>query len=646
MVQILPPTSKAEGPKPTSDPQKVTTVVLGSTLESIEEADGADTLPQAEEHVAAPQATDPQEVAAALPAETAPEPVASRGPSWLLLAGGGTLMFACGIGLAAWLQSGSNETSAALPTGAAETAAEQPAPLKVPADANDSPVVTADYEAAPAATSETEAPLEREPAQLEAATADTRVDDSDDTSPADDPSSDALATTPADSQAQSLDLSVDQPPRQVDPPADSPDIDDLALAAPPEFDPLDFDPTTIELVLTRGGSAADQEDASPPAAAEAGRPAGDEPAVALDEQLAAAGRREAVTVARGPSSDPRNNPPSAPADPLLAVVVPRIDLKDMPLVAAVDFFSELTGTPITLSPQALSRAGISPSSDVSFQATDAPIGSVLSEGIAPRRLQTETRGPHVIVTRVGYDEPRATIHRLSDLADDDPEALTELLAAVGPPAARGQAINESGQLQLDARRGEHFDLLILCERLRAARGVALQTKYPRRLASRGPALGGLWPTLSRRTTFSFVEPTPFREIVRHIERVTQWTVLVDWVSLTDGAAMGPRSTLTAATTNRPWREALDGLLTPLGLAWAPIDEQTIWIASQSQIDAEAPTDFYPTSQRLGRAAIERLIRQQPDADAFYDEPSRRLIVRGGADAHLQAWRAIGEAVAR
>ena len=106
-------------------------------------------------------------------------------------------------------------------------------------------------------------------------------------------------------------------------------------------------------------------------------------------------------------------------------------------------------------------------------------------------------------------------------------------------------------------------------------------------------------TLERRTTFSFIQPTSLRDVVAHWRRATGRPVLVDWRSL-GAVGLGPGTTIECAVTNRPWEEALDGVLGPLRLGWAAVDE-TLWIASLRDTLHNAARGVLPPRQRTRRA---------------------------------------------
>ncbi|QDT69890.1 hypothetical protein MalM25_28330 [Planctomycetes bacterium MalM25] len=373
------------------------------------------------------------------------------------------------------------------------------------------------------------------------------------------------------------------PPTSVAPLSDGP---------PTAIDPLAIDPTEIELVLRRGDGSASSpgaepsEPASPPTPAETPPPA--EPS--LDERLAQAGAQAGIFVRLGPT-DASTGPPNASADKALTQVVPSIELRAIPLDEAVRLLGELAGTPITLDPAALRRAGVRPNKPIDLIAEDQTLGQILAAGLKQARLRYATDGAHVLVERVGDSQTREITHRLGDLVGGDPQALASELARRLPHEI-DLTIGADGALPLNALGRVHFDLLVACETLRAERGLPATSKYPRALLATEPYETAIAPTLDRRTTFSFVSPTPLTEVFDHWRRVTERPILVDWPALAS-VGIGPRTTVECSVTNRPWRAALDGVLTPLGLTWRADFAGSIWITAA----AESPGDELRISVR-------------------------------------------------
>ncbi|TWT48271.1 hypothetical protein Pla111_00320 [Botrimarina hoheduenensis] len=657
MVQIVPPdtaeqSAAQETPVPGSGP---TTLVLGSTLETL---DTDQTLADAgnasidEQLAASAKLADDVAAATAPPAPAVPTPKFWRHPG--LMAAGGIGFFTIGVTLTLWLRQLGPSAPEPSPNRPLATAASE-APLFHAGE--QPPIEPSTPQSLPSSAGQ--APIEEPAGDAELVSIGTANLPSVESPSIENPS-EAVEAEPAAGSA-----TADAETRSLpSPPPDEADSDLLAstattpfeatasLTPPADFDPLEYDPATIELVL-RSPSATDSLDA--PHADSEGSPLDPLPdessapptaEALLDQQLAEKARHNGVLVVRGPTSDPDNQPPTLSAERLLAVTLPESDLTEAPLSAAIDFFSALSGTPISLTPAALRRAGIDPRTTISFVGLNASISEVLSEGLASRRLMLRTEGAQAIIERLGASEQRRVTHRLEDLAGDGVEDLEQLLRRFGPPSVASATIESNGLLTIEARQAEQYDLLVFCERLRVARGLPPQTRYPRSRLVSEPALKLLDKPLSRRTTFSFVEPTPLRDIFEHVANLTRLTILIDWPSLAEDAGLGPRSTLSAATTNRRWSDALEGLLEALDLGWVPIDGRTVWIASRQKLAAEPVIDFYPASPAAGPGLAERLAPAHPQAEIVYDPRSRCVLVRGNLAAHRAVWQAVSTATSR
>ncbi|MCA9241352.1 MAG: hypothetical protein KDA37_14175, partial [Planctomycetales bacterium] len=164
-----------------------------------------------------------------------------------------------------------------------------------------------------------------------------------------------------------------------------------------------------------------------------------------------------------------------------------------------------------------------------------------------------------------------------------------------------------------------------------------------RLLPTSPSLAGLSPVLAREVTFSFVAPTPLADIVDHWRSESGLEMLVDWASLSD-SKLGPRSLVRCSARETSWREALDGLLAPLGLAWRGVDEHTLQITTAQQATGGVRSvEFYPL-KRQGHAAqaadelIDDLSARQLPAEVAYDSVSGTLLVRASGAGQQFAYR--------
>ncbi len=536
MVLIASPPPAASADAPTAQAPEApapVTLGLGDTLEATD-------APEQPAEPATPEPIEPDY-------EPGPEPIAEAASGWAPIATTAISLMATGAILAVWWVSEPSESVATADP--LEPAAIEPSPIEEPTQPLDQTPEIVDP------TPDEIAPVEPESLPVSEEPSD----------PATEPDEPAFQLPPETETAET-------PPSSTETPTE-PAFDE----APSVIDPLSLDPTEIELVLRKGdatpGAIATPTDIPEPAAID-GPPVVEEPT--LDDRLAAAAKRAGIFVRRGPTDDTTGSPAGS-AETALTRVVPSVELRDIPLDKAIRLLGELAGLPITLDPVALQRAGVAADKPIDLVAEEQTLAELLNATLKSARLAYTTDGPSIVVYRQGADRPRQITHQLNDLAGDDPEALAERLERL-LAADRPLSINAAGELTLDAPMGLHYDLLVACERLRLERGLSAGTKYPRHLLPTDSISDAIGSLLERRTTFSFVEPTPLARVIDHWRRVTKRPILVDWQALGE-AGLGPRTTIECSVTSRPLRMALDGVLQPLGLAWAPAIGDSLWITT-------------------------------------------------------------------
>lgn len=418
----------------------------------------------------------------------------------------------------------------------------------------------------------------------------------------------------------------------------------------PVIDPRDVDPENLDLVLRKnpangppveGTKVLESEKASElPISSNVD---GNEDATLanLEQALEAAAKdAEPETVRRGPTSADDLPPINVVA--LLKGSIPEIDVPRLPLHRAVAMLTELTAIPITLDPAALRMAGVSPNQEVAIRGKNVTAEDLIRSTLGVAKLQFEQRGNQLIVVRTGADKVGERDYRVEDLlppGTTGAESVAKLLHSMVSPESwdgqggNGKIVVDESKLKVTQSQAVHYDALIFCERLRKARGLKLQSKYPVDLLRTKPLETALAPTLDRRTTFSFVTWTPLLQVVRHWERESKLTILVDWSALAD-VQLAPASTIACAVEGVSWREALDAVLEPLGLAWVPVDETTMQITSRAAAEAHEYVDFYPVASGDSEALATQLRESMPDGGTIVpDGASRSLIVRANSAGH-------------
>lgn len=463
--------------------------------------------------------------------------------------------------------------------------------------------------------------------------------------------------TPA---APTPEASLELPPLPPDPPAPLPAERDAEPTpklveeepAKPTIDPLDYDPASLDLVLLRGKTQPTTKPAEPqtkgPEPLAIGLPGQElaEPAesgerlASLDQRLAARAKIERVWVERQDTAfEPRRPIDLARS---LNESVPEFFLPETPLARGVRLWSDLAGVPVTIDPAALTQAGVSTQSKLSFQGKDLALAEHLLTSLKPLRLTYADRDGQLVVSRLGGEQEKSREYDVRDLLPPgatDASPIAELAAAlVLDTEAAAQLTADETKLSLAAPASAHFDLAVFCERLRRARGLKQRTKYPEALLRNRPALSGLSPALDRSVTFSFVSPTPLTDVLEHWRRMSRVEVLADWASVAD-VKLGPRSLIRCSARDQSWREALEGVLHPLGLGWRAVDARTIQIASRGAAEqAIESLDFYPlVNAKRGEIACGQLREATSTLESplsiHFDEPAGAMLVRASGAGH-------------
>ena len=556
------------------------------------------------------------------------------------------------------------------------------------ASAPPTPVATTDATPKPNTTTDS---TPQPPAATDPYAADQTKQPPSETEPAETPavaeSSEEAPTTPTE-PTDSAKVADDSPPKTLDAPAKpvepptakvEPPTAKVAAATPSrsteradapassggsdhvlKFDPLDFDPE--HLSLSSKPSTGSTPSPAVPATASIPPEATAETAPAAKvtapekvpnpfDLLPPPAANQAVNVRRGPATVADAH--SLDTAKHLATHVKSLQLTEMPLVRFAETISDLAGAPITLDPVTLELNGLSPRSTISIDATDATVETVLKDALATQRLELVEQDGHVGIGLPNAAEQRGADFDVKDLATGgDAAPIAKLLEQFVAPqtwqANKGKGTIEvkGTTLHIEQSLIARREALIFCERLRAARGLAQRSKYPAALLTVDSPYDKTAAALKQSTTFTFLAWTRLDEVVRQWQDMTGLTILVDWSALQE-ASFGPSSPVTCSALDRPWTEALDGVLEPLKLGWWAVDGQTLQITSLEALDRIERVEFYalpktlreqfPTTEALV-ASLQKEIGDRPtkhgnpgEVRMELDVPSNRLIVRATPD---------------
>lgn len=382
-------------------------------------------------------------------------------------------------------------------------------------------------------------------------------------------------------------LAADPVTEPVEPPTpDTPaeELPEETLRIARRFDPLDFDPESLTLATV-------DQPTNDPEPAPLDSP--DEPVEVSEENLSTV-----PLVRRGP--DEGEDASGRDAEKQLALLIPKVTIDRMPLVDCLRIFSQLSGVPVSVSPEQLLMAGITSQKSVSLDATELSLGEMLKQVLQPLRLEYTTRGAQVIVTRQEATKRREINYPINDLvgAETSEEVLAgwieQLVAPTTWKTAGGEGTLEStaGSLRIKQTQQVQYQVLITLERLRLARNLPPKSRYPVKRLAGTPANVLLQEKLAKSTTFTFSQFTAIDEIFVHWQTELDVPLLIDWPALAE-AEVWPTTTIACAMIDQPWNVALEKILEPLGLGWRATTGGAIEITSAEKVQSELQLELYP-----------------------------------------------------
>jgi len=340
----------------------------------------------------------------------------------------------------------------------------------------------------------------------------------------------------------------------------------------------------------------------------------------------------------------------------LALPIQSLELTRVPLDRLIDMLSDMAAVPITLDPAALSMAGLAANEEVSVEARDTTVAELLGDILAKHGLACEEQNGQLVVVKPNVDRRRSVDYQLKDLvlADEaDAAPLAALIRRLVAPdtwkaaGGAGEIEVDGSTLRVDQIERVHYQVLAFCERLRLARDLPLRSRYPAELLTIAPLYRQLESRLGRSTTFTFLPWAQLNDVFRLWQDASGVTVLVDWPALAE-QELGPATPVACSIVDRPWHEALDTILPPVGLSWWAVDAETIQITSGDAANRLQQIEFYPVAKRVldehvstaaFTAAVERELNRQfadaaPDSQRYqiaFDASSGQLVVLGSPD---------------
>lgn len=326
-------------------------------------------------------------------------------------------------------------------------------------------------------------------------------------------------------------------------------------------------------------------------------------------------------------------------DPLAA-----IEVNDLPLADFLQLVTEMSTLPITLDTTALPAIKTSAEAKVSVRLQDTKVADVLTAALKPHNLAYLVTDRHVTVVPIAStkSELRQIKHEVGDLAKTPAEAisLAEIIHAVVEPASwddaggRGTIEVEGTTITIAQTPEAHFATVVLCEKLRLARGLATRSAYAPTVLTLAPRVSAADALLDTPVTMNFVPPTRLTRVADHIKRTAGLRVLIDWRALA-AAGWTPEGEVKAGVAGLPLAAFLDHLCRRMEIAWRVIDSGTVELTSREALLTTPDLEVYPLAADDGAALI-GLVQKQLGAQLFgpgapgvlrYDAASQALLAR-------------------
>jgi hypothetical protein len=425
----------------------------------------------------------------------------------------------------------------------------------------------------------------------------------------------------------------------IEPPADEAAVHDSSATPPTEepapklviasadeprvarkFDPLAVDPEELNLAdMTEAGASEDNS----PAGAE--KPDEDQP---QDEARPV----NAVVPVRLDEESGRGSV-NRVASIQLKREFPAVAVKDMPLLDFLTLVSQLAGVPVSVGPEQLQMAGVTPGRPVSVELTAATLAEVLASVLKPLHLEATAEGPQIVIMREETAKVRSVDYPVDDLLGENLAAadmgkwIETLIAPESWQAAGGDGTITAagGSLKIEQMQAVQYQVLFFLERVRLAKELPLRSKYPARLLSGKPYGVGVGDRLNAPATFTFSHDTPLAEVFHYWQGEAGLPIFVDWPALAS-VGLWPDSRITCTSANEPWQTAFDKILSPLDLSWRAAPGGAIQISSRARVETEPVVDIYPAGQWHGDST---------DAVVIDDPVNGLTYVRASAVAQRQ-----------
>ena len=323
----------------------------------------------------------------------------------------------------------------------------------------------------------------------------------------------------------------------------------------------------------------------------------------------------------------------------LAVMLPEVAIETSTLSRFLDLIRDLTGMPISIEPEALEAAGVTPSQSMSVSGSELTIADLLTANLQELGLGWYQTGDLIVIsvanaqTLVTEEFP---LDNITATFPSDDEVLSQLIMAMVDPPSWAAGNGTSIERQPDRLVIRQTPLNQYRIRQFLGRWQTMlrepSTEAPRLVNRRSQAR----TLLETEVSLEHLQPASLRQIARELGAQIDGEIIVDWERLaTQGWTIDTE--LTCSVLSLPLDLALDDVLRPAGLSFRVIDEKLVQITTTDAALGDPDIEFYSVRGLLdkGVAAAEiagrlpqvfRAVGTQEPGKRFFFDPDSGLLV--------------------
>jgi hypothetical protein len=152
----------------------------------------------------------------------------------------------------------------------------------------------------------------------------------------------------------------------------------------------------------------------------------------------------------------------------------------------------------------------------------------------------------------------------------------------------------------------HYEIVMLCERVRIARGLRPQGDLPDHIHDLTPRVSLALPKLAQPITASYTAPTRLTEILQYLGETSEMEMIVDWRAL-DEIGHTPESLAQLEVNEQSLSETLQTLLGPMELSFIVLDDHTLQITSAKVAFSKPDIELFRINQVAAKDGGQKVI---------------------------------------